>query len=34
MNLKQRLHPIKLIAGESLLTEILADFLFGFYLLN
>jgi hypothetical protein len=27
-------HRIKLIASSSLLTKILADFLFGLYLLN
>ena len=27
-------HSIKLIASASLLTKILTDFLFGFYLLN
>jgi len=27
-------HRIKLIAGTRLLTKILADFLFGLYLLN
>ena len=30
----QQAHCIKLIASASLLTKILADFLFGFYLLT